>query len=1278
MRCLSEQAPLMLFVASSLEPIESPEILRGVRVLVTTLALGLAGAGRPNSSSVAVSHSWGVHKEEATYLFVGLVNVAMDTHAAVTTRSWQGRGARLMNLEAAVCACAAAAAAAAGKMRWVQLRHRVVAYNREMVGDAHFCSMWASYDKEREGWQFSKTTNNFMTQYCTVLLYHARGRTCACMTHHYRTHYASSLLRHSNHPACQLASLPAYQLAQLTSSPSSPSSPSSQPPRGHALAEAAGSIYVTTLHTLPLRHTRIRTSLPPRAAIMIADLLAALIGHPSSLFASSSQHGAGVSVLRVRDDLEHILHPSEIHIINHLATFSSRYTRIKRFAEDELEVARQSAIRTALRANSLARSKLPSSEADRQSSVTLHLVPLCSTLLSILRDYHRLVLQIERDVLQQDPDLVARGHFVSLANLRARLECWDVPLNALDDLVDSLIAGPKARHPTSDAATIGQAPDENASAPDALRVQPQHRVPASWTGGLLIDLLSFRASTGVGRVANHMARLRDAVEDSWMNGLVAWICRGEIYSPATLSDIETARQAPVRKDQLVRWVDFAKAGAQDGDETMDINNHIDTSIPNADGLEEWAASAASTWIFQKDALPTSISEATADSILYIGRALYTIRTSTLSRDVAAEAQARHSTAFGSHAQLPPAMTQQHQSILRRPGVRPSRPSELDRAVQSIRNDVSEWIFRNILTTRLVCQSLQNLGDYFLHRNGPFSLNLIAQVEAMRKAKLFRARSAAASMIRANDLDLALHRASVGTLAEDDPALQKLRFVLPRGSFRPSLAAGRAAKVRETSDLMTAATSAATNPSTMALPQSLTGARFDDLLIGVPAHLHYAALFPLDLFLSPTDLAAYSRIFSYLTALKKVRARVLECWVGLSKNQRTRRKFTGTGEGGIDRGEEKRRAQLLRCSWGLVRNMSWFLDTLLGHFQTDIIDAQYVLLLEQLNVASNGLTSAHPGHTGPEAGRSHVVGVATGTAARSFSMVGPRDRKHSGQRSASPVGSVVELSSRLSTIGFPSYGSSRRPAFPVSGPTTPSIASAQTGLGHRSGRRFPSASTRPESILDGVGTTIHEDGDTDGMDANDAEDGAMLDFATLRSTHSAFLVFLQDGLLLSSPDATSSIRAVLELCNRFAGLVERWGGDVLPSLLGEDDAHSAAGQQHAVVVDRQAVIDDIAADLAGKLSQFFKLLSSYSGTGLNSRTTASQSATAIGVGDASAMASQLNVSREARLDRNASKPSARKHLEQLLLRLDYSSFFSQRQQEDRQRQHERLQLGLTVA
>jgi hypothetical protein len=53
-----------------------------------------------------------------------------------------------------------------------------------------------------------------------------------------------------------------------------------------------------------------------------------------------------------------------------------------------------------------------------------------------------------------------------------------------------------------------------------------------------------------------------------------------------------------------------------------------------------------------------------------------------------------------------------------------------------------------------------------------------------------------------------------------------------------------------------------------------------------------------------------------------------------------------GEGGTAEDLEARR-NLLRCGWGIVRDIGWFLDTLLGYIMTDVVDVEFRKLKETL-------------------------------------------------------------------------------------------------------------------------------------------------------------------------------------------------------------------------------------------------------------------------------------------------------------------------------------------
>lgn len=199
------------------------------------------------------------------------------------------------------------------------------------------------------------------------------------------------------------------------------------------------------------------------------------------------------------------------------------------------------------------------------------------------------------------------------------------------------------------------------------------------------------------------------------------------------------------------------------------------------------------------------------------------------------------------------------------------------------------------------------ANYLLLRNGEFGLSLIREIE--------RLKSSSKATIREQDLHLALLRASMGTTAQHDPLLSRLRFSLPSGPLRPLL------------------------PT---LSQSTSYAEFtafDDLLLGTPLVLNYTVCWPLDLFLHPQDLQVYGALFGYLSALRRTHTRIHTCWTSLSNSQRARRRWTGLGEGGTNE-DLKSRRELLRCGWGLVRELNWFLDSLLAYTMVDVIDVEW--------------------------------------------------------------------------------------------------------------------------------------------------------------------------------------------------------------------------------------------------------------------------------------------------------------------------------------------------
>lgn len=100
------------------------------------------------------------------------------------------------------------------------------------------------------------------------------------------------------------------------------------------------------------------------------------------------------------------------------------------------------------------------------------------------------------------------------------------------------------------------------------------------------------------------------------------------------------------------------------------------------------------------------------------------------------------------------------------------------------------------------------------QNGEFSLSLVRELERLKNSRL-TARSGHGSIIREQDLQLAMLRASVGTSAQHDPNLSRIRFQLPKGPVRPLLPSLSQAGV----------------PTLSSSQLGAEQVRFDDILLG---------------------------------------------------------------------------------------------------------------------------------------------------------------------------------------------------------------------------------------------------------------------------------------------------------------------------------------------------------------------------------------------------------------------------------------------------------------
>lgn len=309
------------------------------------------------------------------------------------------------------------------------------------------------------------------------------------------------------------------------------------------------------------------------------------------------------------------------------------------------------------------------------------------------------------------------------------------------------------------------------------------------------------------------------------------------------------------------------------------------------------------------------------------------------------------------------------------------------------------------------------------------------------------------------------------------------------------------------------------------------------------------------------------------------------------------------------------------------------------------------------------------------------------------------------------------SSPISLI-FPTPSSRRFPPTPRirthSNPTSSQLPPSRPGSPHSASSprtaafpASPSAIPPSPTLSSGPGASVFAHSGSSSSPA--------LDFITLRAAHGTYLDLLADGLLLSAPDreAASTLRDILGVCEQFVAYVERWGGDVLPGLLAEGYDDEAGSNVGALVAERSRTVQELREDLNGHLETFFDLLTPSSsssasaanatinqtfsaaggagdasfappnaiqslGPGAFARSTSSKAAAAQGAGKKKRGGGQAAAA-AARADERQleAEVSARRHREQLALRLDFGGWFGRREAEDYDEEGAALEEGQTM-
>ena len=161
----------------------------------------------------------------------------------------------------------------------------------------------------------------------------------------------------------------------------------------------------------------------------------------------------------------------------------------------------------------------------------------------------------------------------------------------------------------------------------------QLQTDAQWPPGRLIDLLMMRSNTGVHRVAAIYARISRAVQRVWMRQLQAFLVHGTLAQTDPLATKE--------------------------------------------------------YVLLDESMPSCVQAQTRDSIVYIGRAISTVKAAKWDK------------------QFPRDLAVEHTQLL--DTILPEDQYEFDRIIAEIRTNVSEWLWVNVLTRQDVDEAVESLS-----------------------------------------------------------------------------------------------------------------------------------------------------------------------------------------------------------------------------------------------------------------------------------------------------------------------------------------------------------------------------------------------------------------------------------------------------------------------------------------------------------------------------------------------------------------------------------------
>ncbi|OQD76687.1 hypothetical protein PENDEC_c004G02465 [Penicillium decumbens] len=350
-----------------------------------------------------------------------------------------------------------------------------------------------------------------------------------------------------------------------------------------------------------------------------------------------------------------------------------------------------------------------------------------------------------------------------------------------------------------------------------------------------------------------------------------------------------------------------------------------------------------------DLRPEFVSVQTAASILFIGKSLNHIR-----------AKRRTS---GGISTAPVRLYQEH--IEQLAGLTsPISASKLSTAVDWIRLSLSQSTLSKLLPLPKILEMLELLHNFLLLGRGEFAVALVAHADSrMEESRQRGARGKAPGalekyLVKEGDVMTALAQTwaeLVSLQKEEDPTDEELE--LARELLRLSISERKSGRV-------------ATPSQGLGVVPEISTVSFEDLLFPTPTNLTVHVRAPLDLFLSSSDIAIYSKIHSYLLGIRRAQIRLGDLWkrTSLRRNHPSPwgppRSNSAFGQNKLEASRERDNARIrhMRPVWATASACLFVLSEIGTFFQGEVVHESWQHLREWIQ-GSPESTSVHGSRPG---------------------------------------------------------------------------------------------------------------------------------------------------------------------------------------------------------------------------------------------------------------------------------------------------------------------------